>query len=75
VSTKDFSLNSLFKFVEGRLVYLIGHASIKPNKREITSDGIPNTRCFELEFDDIRQNGSIILTTHLDSPFSMQANR
>jgi hypothetical protein len=53
VSTKDFSLNSLFKFVEGRLVYFIGRASIKPNKREITSDGIPNTWCFELEFDDI----------------------
>jgi hypothetical protein len=67
-------VNSLFKFVEGRLVYLIGRASIKPNKREITSDGIPNTRCFEREFDDIRRNGSSTLPTDIDSSFALQAN-
>jgi hypothetical protein len=35
-----FSLNSLFKLVEGRLVYLIGRASIKSNKREVSSNTI-----------------------------------
>jgi hypothetical protein len=54
--------------------YLTGRASIKPNKREIAYDGIPNTRCFEREFDDIRQNGSSTLPTDLDSPFVLHAN-